>query len=160
SLNGTNWTGPTLVVYLTGSYPVNYLSYWGYLSAVTFTDAGAPVVVYSQMNGFFSYVPWAGTYGQPVVLGVAIPDTDPTGVLSIRENGLAPGTAWQVAVDSFLVNTTYPEVNVTNVPLGLPIWVFWPGHGSPAGYRTLVEPFLSEGPVVVLSGPATVYLNF
>ncbi|MCI4324081.1 MAG: glycoside hydrolase, partial [Thermoplasmata archaeon] len=159
SVDGVNWSGASLLEYFPDALGLNDYAYYGSWGSIGFTASGSPVLAWSLPSGWFDYNPAIG-YTQPVALGVSVLSPGATTNLTIDESGLTAGTSWSAWVNGNIFATTQSSITVANVPVGASLYLAWPGPITYTGYRTAVEPLLSVGPLINLSGPTVAYFNF
>jgi hypothetical protein len=166
SLDGINWSTPSLVNVTGQSAGIDYLNYLGYTASIGFTSGGQPIVGYSMDTVFIGFSTTGVIYSQSQ-LEIGVPYEGPTTQVTVDENGLPAGTAWTGLVEGVGENTTASSFTIPNVPVDRPMYVQWPGGFPKQGSTSpFIAPVVSDAPLVqqapsaTFSSPTTIYYNF
>lgn len=157
SPDGVSWAPPTLVLNDPQGSGITDFDYWGYLGSIAFNATGEPIIAYALQTAFLTFTT---TLNCPIALVVASPYDGPTTTVTIAETGVTPGAPWSSDIQGQIITTTSSEFNITDAPVGVPIYVVWPGPIQFLGYRAALMPVISEAPLLTASGPMTDWFNF
>lgn len=159
SLNGVGWSAQQQLFQKTGTY--GFYADQGWHGSIILSNSSKPMPAFAAMGNYFTYDPSSGKYiAMQETIQVASGYTGATVNVSILENGLPNGTAWQFTFGGeVFANLTASNVTITNVPYGVSESISGPTTGIALAYRTILfgessvaqETFFANG---------TVYVNF